>query len=300
MEKSLKDKSFKSGFIAIIGKPNVGKSALLNRLLGKKISIVSSKPQTTRNKILGVRSQSGCQMIFLDTPGIHSRQSKFNRYMTRVAFTSLQEVDIILWVVEYTEKLDETDLHILQKLSGIDTPLFFVVNKIDLLQGKDVSPVAELYREHCPSLRVIPVSALTGENVDGLLSAIIRRLPAGPMYFPDDMMTDRHESFVIAEFIRERVIHHTKQEIPYSVAVIVEDLETTGSLMRIKAVIYVEKDSQKGIVIGKEGKMLKKIGQEAREGIERLFGNKSYLELWVKVRKDWRKDDKSLKEFGYS
>lgn len=292
------DKTFQSGFVSIIGRPNVGKSALLNRLLGQKLAITTDKPQTTRNRILGVRNLEDCQIVFLDTPGIHKKETKFNQYMTKVALTSYQEVDVVLLVVD-NEKEEEIDTFILDKLKKTETPLFLVINKIDLLDKNDVSAIEAIYRDRYAFNRIVAVSALTGENVDALLKEIKKELPPGPIYFPDDMLTDRSESFMMAELIREKIIIHTKQEIPYSIAVVVDELEMEDDLIRVKAVIYVEKDSQKGIIIGKGGKMLKRIGQEARKSIEDLFGSKLYLGLWVKVRKDWRKDDKSLKEFGY-
>lgn len=292
------EKTFQSGFVSIIGRPNVGKSALLNRLLGQKLAITTNKPQTTRNRILGVRNFEDCQIVFLDTPGIHKKETKFNQYMTKVALTSYHEVDVILLVID-NEKEEEIVTFILEKLKKIDTPLFLVINKIDLLKKEDVSAIEKIYRDCHSFQRIVPVSALTGENIDALLKEIQKELPPGPIYFPDDMLTDRSESFMMAELIREKIIIHTKQEIPYSIAVVVDELDIGDELIRVKAVIYVEKDSQKGIIIGKGGKMLKRIGQEARKSIEDLLGSKLYLGLWVKVRKDWRKDDKSLKEFGY-
>jgi GTPase len=294
----MNDKTFESGFVSIIGRPNVGKSALLNRLVGQKLAITTNKPQTTRNRILGVKNLEDCQIVFLDTPGIHKKETKFNQYMTKIALISYHEVDVILLVID-NEKEEEIDTFILDKLKKIDTPLFLVINKIDLLKKEDVSAIEKVYRDCHSFKRILPVSALTGENIDALLKEIKKELPPGPMYFPDDMLTDRSESFMMAELIREKIIIHTKQEIPYSIAVVVDELEIEDALIRVKAVIYVEKDSQKGIIIGKGGKMLKRIGQEARKSIEDLFGSKLYLGLWVKVRKDWRKDDKSLKEFGY-
>lgn len=296
----MNEKTYRSGFVTIIGRPNVGKSALLNRFLGKKLSIISEKPQTTRNKILGIKNLTNCQMIFLDTPGIHSAKSKFNRYMTRVALTSLKEVDIILLVIDNEAGMDDIDKEILKRLENIDTPVLLVINKIDLLEEKSVSDIMDTYKSLYPFSDIIPASALTGENIERLLGKIEKHLPYGPKYFPDDMLTDRPERFIIAELIREKVISSTRQEIPYSIAVLVENLEIKNRLMRIESVIYVEKDSQKGIIIGRGGKMLKRIGSNAREDIEKLFGSKAYLNLWVKVRKDWRKDDKSLKEFGYN
>lgn len=295
----MEERAYRSGFISIIGRPNVGKSELLNKLLGRKLSIISDKPQTTRNKIIGIRNLTNSQMIFLDTPGIHSARSKLNRYMTRIALASYREVDIILFVVDDKIEVGDIDRYVLKRFKKIDTPVFLILNKIDLLGKKDISSITNLYKELYPFRDIITVSALTGENLDILLKKIDENLAPGPQYFPDDMLTDRPESFIVAELIREKVISFTKQEIPYSVAIIVESLEMKGGIMVIESVIYVEKGSQKGIIIGKGGKMLKKIGRDAREEIERLFGNRVYLNLWVKVRKDWRKDDKSLKEFGY-
>ena len=296
----MNEKTYRSGFVTIIGRPNVGKSALLNRFLGRKLSIISEKPQTTRNKILGIKNLTNCQMIFLDTPGIHSATSKFNRYMTKVALTSLKEVDIILLVIDNEARMDDVDEEILKRLENIDTPVFLVINKIDLLEERNVLDIMDIYKSLYPFSDIMPASALTGENIEMLLGKIEEHLPYGPKYFPDDMLTDRPESFIIAELIREKVISSTRQEIPYSIVVLVENLEIKNRLMRIESVIYVEKDSQKGIIIGRGGKMLKRIGSNAREDIEKLFGIKVYLNLWVKVRKDWRKDDKSLKEFGYN
>jgi len=296
----LEEKVYKSGFISIIGRPNVGKSELLNKLVGRKLSIISEKPQTTRNKIIGIRNLTNSQMIFLDTPGIHMARSKLNRSMTKIALASYQEVDIILFVIDDKIEAGDIDRDVLKRLEKIDTPVFLVLNKIDLLGEKDISSIISLYKEVFSFFRdIIPISALTGENLERLLKKIDENLAPGPQYFPDDMLTDRPESFIVAELIREKVISSTKQEIPYAVAIIVESLEMKGEMMVIESVIFVEKESQKGIIIGKGGKMLKKIGKDARQEIERFFGNRVYLNLWVKVRKDWRKDDKSLKEFGY-
>jgi GTP-binding protein Era len=288
---------FKSGFISIIGRPNVGKSTLLNALLGEKIAIISDKPQTTRNRILGIVNQPGAQMVFMDTPGIHKPMHKMNEFMVKTALRTYGEVDVILLLVEATERAGGGDKFIIETLAKIKTPVCLLINKIDLVEKGTLLPLIEEYSKLYPFAEIIPVSALRNDLGD-LLNAILKRLPEGPKYFPDDQLTDQPERFIVAEIIREKVFELTKEEIPYSTAVIIEDMKEEPDLTRIHAAIYVERDSQKGILIGKGGGMLKQIGTLARQDAERLLGTKIFLKLWVKVKKGWREDERVLRNIG--
>jgi GTP-binding protein Era len=293
---------FRSGFVAIIGRPNVGKSLLLNRFCHKKIAIISDKPQTTRNRITGVAHLPDAQVVFIDTPGIHDPPKLLNEYMVRVATGTLKEVDVVLWVMDASEPLAADDERILALLGEVTTPVLAVLNKIDLLGTKEaLLGLIDQVKDLRPFAEIVPISALKGDNVESLLEALPRYLEEGPQYFPSDMVTDQPEPFIIAEFIREKVTNLTHQEIPYATAVVVDDMEweEDQSLLRVEAIIYVERESQKGIVIGKGGAMLKRIGQAAREDLEGLFGAKLYLKLWVKVRKNWSKDRAALHRLGY-
>lgn len=292
---------FKSGFISIIGKPNVGKSTLLNRILEQKIAIISNKPQTTRNKILGIKNMEGAQLIFLDTPGIHNAKSKLNKYMVKVAFKTYSDVDAILLLVEATDKFDVNDQIVLESLSEVKTPLFLIINKIDIIEKSKILLIIDKLKLLHQFTEIIPISACSGENVDLLLHKLVKYLPCGPMYYPEEVITDRPERFIIAELIREKVIEKTHQEIPYSVAVVVDAVKKRRNkdLVDVSATIFVERYSQKGIIIGKSGNMLKEIGKFARQDIEGLLGSKIFLDIWVKVKKDWSQDEKSLKLLGY-
>jgi GTP-binding protein Era len=294
--------SFLSGFIAIIGPPNVGKSTLLNRFLGQKIAITSPKPQTTRNRILGIYNEDDCQMVFIDTPGIHQTRTLLHESMVRSAKASLGEVDIILLVVGLEEAGHSGELDtIVRLLKKIAKPSILAINKIDLIKKERLLPLIESYSKlHCLD-SIVPISALYGDGVETLREELKKRLSPGPQFFPPDMLTDKSEEFLIAEIIREKIYLETREELPYSSAVMVERLEEDSerNLLIVMAVIYVEKASQKGMIIGKDGRMIKKIGRNARMEIERIFSLKVYLELFVKVEKKWSSDTRSLRRLGY-
>ena len=291
----------KAGFVALIGRPNVGKSTLMNRLLGHKVSIISEKPQTTRNRIIGIKTLPSAQLLFLDTPGIHRAKVFFNREMVKVAMKALEEADLVLWMVEAPAPLTEDDQFILQALKTVKTPLILAINKIDLVRKVELLPVIERFAQLLPFKEIIPISATLGDNVDRLEALLIAYLPEGPPFYPPDQLTDQPERFIIGELIREKVFHLCHQEIPYSVAVEVEEMKERKDrpLIDIQATIYVEKDSQKGIVIGSQGRMLRKIGRLAREEIEAFLSSQVFLSLWVKVRPNWRKDEEALRRLGY-
>ncbi|VFU15103.1 maturation of 16S RNA and assembly of 30S ribosomal subunit GTPase [anaerobic digester metagenome] len=292
--------SFKSGFVALVGRTNVGKSTLLNKLMGRKMAIMSDKPQTTRNKILCVLTRPESQIIFLDTPGIHKPKHKLGERLVQVALKTLNEVDLILFLVEANQLPGPGDRFVAERFTGLKTPVILVINKIDLVLKEDLFPLIEQYSKLYNFKEIVPVSALTGENLPRLLEVITGNLGEGPKYYPEDMLTDRPEAFIMAELIREKVLCLTSQEIPHSVAVVIEDLtRRSNELVAVRAVIYTERDSQKGILIGKKGQMLKQIGRLAREDIENLLGSKIYLELWVKVKSDWRNKEAQIKQFGY-
>jgi GTP-binding protein Era len=292
---------FKSGFIALVGRPNVGKSTLLNVLVGEKVAIVSTKPQTTRSRITGIKTTENAQLIFLDAPGMARPRSALNRHMAQIARETYQQVDLILLVTDAsgTDPL-ANDEFILQQLKDVKTPIFLVLNKIDLIDHRQILPLIETYQQRFSFAEYVPVSALKADNVDALLRATIRYLPEGPRYFPSDQLTDQPERFLIAELIREQIFTQTEQEVPYQTAVMVERMEDTeNGLLRVEATIYVERDSQKGIVIGKRGNRLKHIGQVARQEIERRLSTRVYLALWVKVRKDWSENEQLIRDMGY-
>lgn len=293
-------KQFKSGFVAIVGRPNVGKSTLMNHFIGQKIAIMSDKPQTTRNKIHGVYTTENSQVVFLDTPGIHKRQSKLGDYMNQTAFNTLGEVEAVLFLVDAAEGMGGGDRFIAEQLKKVNTPVILVLNKIDRIEPEALLPLIEEYRKLYDFSEIVPVSAKLGNNVDRLLEQIARYLPEGPQYYPDDQVTDHPEQFVIAELVREKILHMTREEIPHSIAVIIEDMrKQDNGIVQISAVIYVERDSQKGIIIGKQGAMLKEVGKQARKDIENLLGSKIFLELWVKVKKDWRNQERVLRDLGF-
>lgn len=296
------NKAFKSGFISIIGRPNVGKSTFLNHVIGQKIAIMSDKPQTTRNKIQGVLTREHSQMIFIDTPGIHKPKHKLGEFMVKVSKNTLREVDLILFMVNAEEKIGKGDEFIMEMLRDTDTPVFLVVNKIDKVHPDELLKIIDDYRRQMDFAEVIPISALEGNNVERLLETIEKYLPEGPQYYPSDQITDHPERFIISELIREKVLHLTREEVPHSVAVVIDQIrrdEKNENLIHVMATIMVERDSQKGIIIGKGGKLLKEIGTLARRDIEMLLGSKVYLELWVKVQKDWRNKITYLRDFGY-
>ena len=301
--------SFKSGFVAIIGRPNVGKSTLLNAILGEKIAIVSEKPQTTRNRIRGIKNTENCQIIFLDTPGIHEAKGYLNEFMVKEALSALEDVDVIIYLVEAIKKIKDEEF-IIQNLKKVKCPVILGINKVDIVRKDNILPLIDEYSKAFPFKEIIPLSAMKGVGIDELLKIVIELLPEGPKYFPEDILTDQAERFIVAEIIREKVFELTRQEIPYSTAVVVEKFKENPKkkpgpagikrgIVSISATINVERDSQKGIIIGKGGTMLKEIGTRARMDIERLLGTKVFLELFVRVQKDWTKDKRALKEFGY-
>ncbi|MBQ5624938.1 MAG: GTPase Era [Phascolarctobacterium sp.] len=291
-----------SGFAAIVGRPNVGKSTLTNGLIGEKIAIMSDRPQTTRNKIMCILNTDNAQIMFLDTPGIHKPHHKLGEYMVRTAESTLKEVDVILFVIDVSEKRGAGENYILELLQKVKTPVILVANKIDKLQDK--SKLFNIINEYTALYNfaaVVPVSALEDTEFPGLVAEITKHLPEGPDYFPDDMITDQPERVIAAEMIREKVLRSTRDEVPHSIAVEVDEFKVRENEdVYIRATIFVERESQKGIVIGAKGSLLKKIGQQARKDIEALLGCKVFLELWVKVKADWRNKDKALKQFGYN
>ncbi len=292
---------YRSGFVAVVGRPNVGKSTLLNSLLKQKVAIVSDKPQTTRNTIRAVLTLPEAQIVFIDTPGIHRPLHKLGEYMVRSAKATLTEVDLICFLVDISQWVKQ-DQEIVELLQNVDTPVFLVANKADLVSNEKQEQFCLAIKTRYAFAEVMAVSAQEGTGLDDLVQAIVSYLPEGPQYYPDDWVTDHPEQFVMAELIREQILHHTEEEIPHSVAVDVDHVEAKPDkdMVLVRANIYVERSSQKGIVIGKNGAMLKKIGTGARMQIEALLGTKVYLELWVKVKKDWRNKDGSLAEFGYN
>ena len=293
-------KQFKSGFVAIVGRPNVGKSTFMNYVLGQKIAIMSDKAQTTRNKIQGVYTNQDCQIVFLDTPGIHKPKHELGNFMVESAYSALKEVDAVLFMVNAAEKRGAGDDFIIEKLKKIKTPVFLVLNKIDLISPDELLDRVESYQETIPFAGIIPISVLQGNNVQELMTTLTNHLPEGPQYYPSDQITDHPEYFVVSELIREKILHLTKEEIPHSVAVTVDKMQKDEfDKVHVYANIIVERPTQKGIIIGKGGKLLKEIGVRARKDIEQLLGNKVYLELWVKVEKDWRKKKSHLQDFGY-
>ncbi|MBM7855722.1 GTP-binding protein Era [Desulfohalotomaculum tongense] len=291
----------KSGFVALVGRTNVGKSTLLNQMIGQKVAIMSDKPQTTRHKIHSVLTRDDAQVVFLDTPGIHKPKHKLGEHLVEVAFSTLQEVDLVLFMTEATASPGRGDRYILEQMQGLKTPVFLVLNKIDLISKDNLLPLIDEYKDLYPFAEIVPVSALKGENTQRLIDVLIEYLPEGPRYYPEGTVTDRPERFIMAELIREKVLHLTSEEIPHSVTVDIERLEKKrDDLVVVSAVIYTERESQKGILIGKGGRMLKKVGKLAREEIESLLGSRVYLELWVKVQKDWRNRPEHFKNFGYT
>ncbi len=292
---------YRSGYIAIVGRPNVGKSTLLNQLLRYKVAITSPKPQTTRNRILGVKTVPHAQMLFVDTPGIHRAERPLNRYMTKEAIRTLTDADVILMLIEADGSSSEDDAYIIENLRETKTPVLLVINKIDTVPKPSLLSIMDRYATLYPFEALIPASALTGDGLDTLEKEIIRLLPPGPQYFPEDQVTDLPERFLASELIREKVFNMCGEEIPYAVAVVVEEFEERRppKPVYIRATVYVEKESQKGILIGAQGRMLKKIGQAARVDLQGILGRPVYLELWVKVEKNWSKNERTLRRMGY-
>ena len=295
------EKQIKSGFVTLIGRPNVGKSTLMNHLIGQKIAITSDKPQTTRNRIQTVYTDERGQVIFLDTPGIHKAKNKLGEYMVKVAKETLSEVDVILWLVEPTTFIGAGEQHIIEQLEKVKTPVILVINKIDTVKKEEIMASIETYQKKLPFAEIIPVSAKKKENTDRLMELVFKYLPYGPMYYDEDTVTDQPERQIAAELIREKALRLLGEEVPHGIAVTIEKMRerNDGSMVDIEATIVCERDSHKGIIIGKQGAMLKKIGTKAREEIERLFEYKVNLKLWVKVKKDWRDSDILMKNYGY-
>jgi GTP-binding protein Era len=292
---------FYSGFVTLIGRPNVGKSTLMNQLVGEKIAIMSNKPQTTRNRIQSILTKENHQIVFIDTPGIHKPKHKLGQYMVKAAETTLNEVDVVLMLVESTVKLGQGDRYIIDQLEKVKTPVFLVINKIDTIEKEKLLEIITSYKDLYDFKEIIPISAFTGENVDHLLDIIRQKLPEGPQYFPGDMITDQPERQLVAELIREKALQLLQQEIPHGIAVEIDTMKKREGqdMVDIQATIVCERDTHKAIIIGKQGKMLKQIGSRARHDIERLLGSKVFLEVWVKVKKNWRDNDYLLKNFGF-
>ncbi|PCF49925.1 GTPase Era [Staphylococcus delphini] len=291
---------YKSGFVTIIGRPNVGKSTFVNRVIGHKIAIMSDKAQTTRNKIQGVMTQQDAQIVFLDTPGIHKPKHKLGDYMMKVAKNTLSEIDAVMFMVNVNEEIGRGDEYIMEMLKTVKTPVFLVLNKIDLVHPDALMPRIEQYQRYMDFAEIIPISALEGHNVDHFINVLKSYLPEGPQYYPDGQISDHPEQFVVSELIREKILQTTSEEIPHAIGVNVERMtQESEDRVHIEAVIFVERDSQKGIVIGKGGKKLKEVGKRARLDIEHLLGSKVYLDLWVKVQKDWRNKSSFIKQMGY-
>ncbi|MBO0460645.1 MULTISPECIES: GTPase Era [Enterococcus] len=290
----------KSGFVAIVGRPNVGKSTLLNRIVGQKIAIMSDKAQTTRNKIQGVYTTPEAQLIFIDTPGIHKPKHRLGDFMVETAYSALREVDAVLFMISADQKRGKGDDFIIERLKNVQSPVYLVINKIDKVHPDELLGIIEDYSTQMDFAQVVPISATEGNNVERLMDVLVDEMPEGPQYFPDDQVTDHPEYFIVSELIREKVLFLTRDEVPHSVAVVIDTMKRNeNNKIHIQATIIVERDSQKGIIIGKGGKMLKDIGTKARRDIENLLGDKVFLELWVKVQKDWRDKRVYLQDFGY-
>ncbi|MBP1044116.1 GTPase Era [Vagococcus sp. BWB3-3] len=290
----------KSGFVAIIGRPNVGKSTLLNRIVRQKIAIMSDKAQTTRNKIQGVYTTPEAQIVFIDTPGIHKPKHRLGDFMVETAYSALREVDAVLFMVSAEQPRGRGDDFIIERLKNSQAPVYLIINKIDTIHPDKLFGIIEDYRQQMDFKEVVPISATEGNNVEKLLEVIEGEMPEGPQYYPEDQVTDHPEYFIVSELIREKVLQLTREEVPHSVAVVVEDMKRDEyDKVHIQATIIVERSSQKGILIGKGGLMMKDIGIKARKDIENLLGNKVYLELWVKVQKNWRDKQKYLQDYGY-
>lgn len=297
-----KNVQFKSGFATLIGRPNVGKSTLMNRLIGQKIAITSKRPQTTRNRIQTVYTDmERGQIVFLDTPGIHKAKNKLGEYMVHVAESTFQDVDVILWLVEPTDFIGAGERHIAEQLEKVQVPVILVINKTDTVKHEEILAFIDTYRKIYDFAEIIPASALKGDNVDVILDMIFKYLPYGPMFYDEDTVTDQPERQIVAEIIREKALRSLDEEIPHGIAVTIETMKERpkGDIIDIEATIICEKDSYKGIIIGKGGSMLKKIGSRARQDIERMLECKVNLRLWVKVRKNWRDSDVQMKNFGY-
>lgn len=294
--------NFKSGFATLIGRPNVGKSTLMNYLIGQKIAITSNKPQTTRNRIQTVLTTEEGQIVFVDTPGIHKAKNKLGEYMVNIAERTLNEVDVVLWLVEPTTFIGAGEKHIADQLQKVHTPVILVINKVDMVKREEVLPAIAAYKDLYEFAEIVPVSARSGENTDELLRVIMKYLPYGPQFYDEDTITDQPERQIVAELVREKALRLLSQEIPHGIAVVIERMKTrkNGNIVDIEAVIVCERESHKRIIIGKKGAMIKEIGTQARVEMENLLDMKVNLRLWVKVRKDWRDSDILLKNYGYN
>lgn len=296
----MENPNFKSGFVSIIGRPNVGKSTLLNQIVGQKVAIMSDKAQTTRNKIQGIYTTDDTQVIFIDTPGIHKPKHRLGDFMVQSALSTLNEVEIVLFMVNASEKRGPGDNYILDRLKNVESPVFLVINKIDEVHPDELLPIIEDYKSEMDFAEIVPISAKEGNNVETLLNVLTDYLQEGPQYYPEEQVTDHPEYFIVSELIREKVLELTREEVPHSVAVVVEGLQRNeNDKVTVHASIIVERTSQKGILIGKGGKMLKEIGTRARRDIEVLLGDKIFLDLWIKVQKDWRDKQFYLQDYGY-
>ena len=290
---------YRSGFVTLIGRPNVGKSTLMNYLVGQKIAITSKKPQTTRNRIQTVLTTEEGQIVFVDTPGIHKAKNKLGEYMVNVARQTLNEVDVILWLVEPTTFIGAGEQHIIERLKKVNTPVILVINKIDTVKKEEILKAIAAYKDQMEFAEIVPVSARSGENTGELLKTVMKYLPYGPQYYDEDTVTDQPERQIVAELIREKALHCLEDEIPHGIAVTIESMKRKGKVTHIEATIICERDSHKGIIIGKQGNMLKKIGSTARYEIEKMLDCQVNLKLWVKVKKDWRDSEYLMKNFGY-
>lgn len=293
---------FKSGFVTIIGRPNVGKSTLMNAIIGEKIAIMSNKPQTTRNRIQSIYTAEDYQVVFIDTPGIHKAKNKLGEYMAKSVESTLNEVDMILLLVEPTEKVPNADKYVIEMIKNIKSPVTLVINKVDTIEKEKLFSIINVYKELYNFYDIIPISAMNNENVDELMKIIKKALPEGPQYFPADMITDQPERQIVAELIREKALQLLEDEIPHGIAVEIMSMKkrTDKDIVDIEATVYCERESHKGIIIGKQGSMLKKIGTRARMDTQNLLGSQVNMKLWVKVKKDWRDNDFLLKNFGYN
>ncbi len=291
---------YKSGFVTLIGRPNVGKSTLMNYLIGQKIAITSNKPQTTRNRIQTVLTTEEGQIVFVDTPGIHKAKNKLGEYMVNVAERTLNEVDVVLWLVEPTTFIGAGEKHIAEQLGKVKTPVILVINKVDMVKKEDILTFIDAYRKIYDFAEIVPVSARNGDNTDELVKVILKYLPYGPQFYDEDTITDQPERQIVSELIREKALHCLNEEIPHGIAVAIDSMKYRRKIVDIDATIICERDSHKGIIIGKQGAMLKKIGSTARFEIERMLDCKVNLQLWVKVKKDWRDSDFLIKNFGYT
>ena len=293
------EENFKSGFVTLIGRPNVGKSTLMNYLIGQKVAITSNKPQTTRNRIQTVLSRKEGQIVFVDTPGIHKAKNKLGEYMVHVAWRSLNEVDVVLWLVEPSTFIGAGERHIIEQLKKVKTPVILVINKIDMVKREEVLLFIDAYQKEFDFAAIVPVSARSGENTEELVRVVMQMLPYGPQFYEEDVLSDQPERQIVAELIRGKALHCLQDEIPHGIAVAIDQMKMQKKMMHIDATIICERDSHKGIIIGKQGGMLKKIGSTARFEIEKMLKTRVNLKLWVKVQKNWRDSDYMMRNFGY-